>query len=92
MAREPDRRSNFFSPPAHAFAVKNITVISLNVTLSNHSTSHGDPWGLKTRIGPPYPHDIHFDIEFIACYLPYWSAEPLQIKSSKNIHLKLSLF
>ena len=35
---EPDRRSNFFSPPAHICAVTYITDISLIVTLNNQFT------------------------------------------------------
>ena len=38
MAWEPDRRSNFFSPPAHLCAVTYMTEISLIVTLSNQFT------------------------------------------------------
>ena len=34
-AWEPDRRSNFFSPPANLCAVTCMTEISLNLTLSN---------------------------------------------------------
>ena len=34
MAWEPDRRSNFFSPPAHLCAVTYMTEISLIVTLN----------------------------------------------------------
>ena len=39
---EPDRRFNFFNPPAHLCAVTYMTEISLNVTLNNqiHITSH----------------------------------------------------
>ena len=37
---EPDRRSNFFIPPAHLCAVTYITEISLHVTLSNRSNSN----------------------------------------------------
>ena len=37
---EPDRRSNFFSPPAHRCAVTYMTEISLIVTLNNQFTSH----------------------------------------------------
>ena len=36
---EPDRRSNFFSPPVHLCTVAYITEISLHVTLSNQSHS-----------------------------------------------------
>ena len=36
---EPDRRSNFFSPPAHLCAVTYMTEISLIVTLNNKFTS-----------------------------------------------------
>ena len=35
---EPDRRSNFFSPPAHLCAVTYMTEISLIVTLNNQFT------------------------------------------------------
>ena len=38
MAGEPDRMSIFFSPPSHLCAVIYISEISLNLTLSNHST------------------------------------------------------
>ena len=37
MAWEPDRRYNFFSPPAHLCAVTYMTEISLHVTLNNQS-------------------------------------------------------
>ena len=37
---EPDRRSNFFIPPAHLCAVTYITEISLHVTLRNKSNSN----------------------------------------------------
>ena len=36
---EPDRRSNFFSPPVHLCAVTYMTEISLIVTLNNQFTS-----------------------------------------------------
>ena len=36
---EPDRRSNFFNPPAHLCAVTYMTEISLIVTLNNQFTS-----------------------------------------------------
>ena len=42
MAWEPDRRSNFFNPPAHLCAVTYITEISLIVTLNNQFTNEGD--------------------------------------------------
>ena len=35
MAWEPDRRSNFFMPPAHLCAVTYMTEIPLIVTLNN---------------------------------------------------------
>ena len=38
MAWNPDRRSNFFSSPAHLCAVIYITEISLNVMLSKQYT------------------------------------------------------
>ena len=38
MAWEPDRRSNFFSPPAHLFAVTYMTEILLIVTFNNQFT------------------------------------------------------
>ena len=42
MAWEPNRRSNFFSPPAHLYAVTYMymTEILLNVRLSNRFQSH----------------------------------------------------
>ena len=40
MAWEPERRSNFYSPPAHVCAVTCITEISLIVTLSNQYSLH----------------------------------------------------
>ena len=39
MAWEPDRRSNFFIPPAHLCAVTYMTEISLIVTLNNQFNS-----------------------------------------------------
>ena len=39
MAWEPDRRFNFFSPPAHLCTVTYVTEISLHVTLGNQSHS-----------------------------------------------------
>ena len=39
MAWEPDRRSNFFSPPAHLCVVTGITEISLIMMLSNQHTN-----------------------------------------------------
>ena len=38
MAWKPDRRSNFFIPPAHLCAVTYMTEISLIVTLNNQFT------------------------------------------------------
>ena len=40
MAWEPDRRFNFFNPPAHLCAVIYMTEISLNVTFT-HSLNIG---------------------------------------------------
>ena len=36
IAWEPDRRFNFFNPPAYLCAITYMTEISLNVTLNNH--------------------------------------------------------
>ena len=44
MAWEPDRRSNFFSPPPHLCAVTYMTEISLIVTLNNQFTLPYQAW------------------------------------------------
>ena len=48
---EPDRRFNFFNPPAHLCVVTFMTEISLHVTLNNqiHSLTHSQR--LRTTLG-----------------------------------------
>ena len=48
--REPDRRSNFFGPPALICAITNITEISLIVTLSKSTLQGMPPPATKSKI------------------------------------------
>ena len=59
MAWEPDRRSNFFSPPAHLCAVTYMTEISLIVTSNNQFTL---PYLTKVTLTSRFSK--HTDIDF----------------------------